>query len=391
MRNRASLTLLLLSLSHLLIDMHSSMLPVVLVYLRSALGLSISQVGLVAGVYNFGISLGQPLFGYMSDRWGERLLTTVALVWVAFTGAGLGFVPSFGALLLLAGLQAVGPATFHPPGAAGAGRLAIGKQGFSMSFFLAGGSVGNALGPLVAAGVLETAGLHGTALIGLGALTATVVLAWQMRRHWHTGRLRSDPSGPASQPEPTPEKRPARLASAAVVALGTLFLITAVRTSVQMSLSTYVPQLLTLQGMEPAQAGRWLSAMLAGAMVGVFSGGPLSDRLGRRAVTTLSMAILGGTLLLWATGAPVPTGILVIVCGVAVGIPLSQTLLIGQAFFKEGTGLASGLILGTSFVAGAAGVTLTGAVAQAWGFPAALAALGALSLAAAVGGIALPR
>jgi len=397
------MALILLALSHLLIDMHSSMLPVVLVYQRPVLGLTLTQVGLVAGVYNFGISLAQPLFGYLSDRWGERPFASGSLLWISALGASLGFAPTFVHLLVLAGLQAIAPAAFHPPGAAGvsqlsaqAGKKVSGKRGFSMSFFLSGGSVGMALGPLVAAGVFELAGLRGTAWIGLVTFSLALVLIGLMRLAWPNSgtRNRAIRSTAARNAQVRPHPAVAGAANWRMVwpAVAVLLLITAVRTSIHMSLTTYIPQYLALEGLEPAQASRWLALMLVGTIFGVISGGPLSDRYGPRWVISTALLVLGAALLVLLTLPSIAIySLLLPIAGAAVGIPLSMTLVIGQAFLRDAAGLASGLVLGTSFVSGALGVTLVGWVGEHWGLGVALSWLGVLALISAVAGLGLPR
>ena len=363
------------------------MLPVILVYKRTALELTLTQVGLIAGVYYFSVSLTQPLFGHLSDRWGERPFAAGALLWVSLLGASLGFTPSFGLLFIAVALQALGPAIFHPPGASGAGRLPVGKRGFSMSFFLSGGSLGSAIGPLIAAAVFEVSGLRGTAWIGLFALFTALILGSLLWWSWPTRGVHRE-STRIQAGEVRLVNRVPRAMWLAGIALLT---VTAVRTGIHMSLATYVPQYLTELGYTPAQASRWLSVMLAGVMIGVLSGGPLSDRFGPQRVIFAALGILGGVILLLVQGRLVSPAVLIPLAGIAVGIPLSMTIVIGQSFLKEGTGFASGLILGMSFVAGAAGVTLTGAAADRWGLTPALIFLGVLSLTASLAAFALPK
>lgn len=257
-----------------------------------------------------------------------------------------------------------------------------------MSFFLSGGSLGSALGPFIAAGVFEEAGLHGTAWIGLGTLSIALVLGGLLWSNWPD-------QGPARKPERSREEGKRRLARGIPRALWltiiALLVVTGVRTAVQMSLATYVPQYLTDLGYTPTQASRWLSVLLTGSMLGVLSGGPLSDRFGPQRVIPIALAVLGGAILLLARGSNLSPGLLIALAGMAVGVPLSMTIVIGQSFLQEGTGFASGLILGTSFVAGAAGVTLTGAAAEQWGLAPSFVLLGIFTLAAALAALALPR
>jgi FSR family fosmidomycin resistance protein-like MFS transporter len=375
----------LLSLAHLLSDVHQGMLPVILLYQHEVLGLSLSQVGVVAGLYNLVISLAQPLFGYLVDRWGERRVALAGAVWVALMGGALGFAPSVGMLALLAGLSALGPAAFHPSGAAGVGRLATSRPGLSMSVFFVGGTLGHALGPLVAASVFDGIGLHGTAWIALGV----VIVA--------TGVLMKVPFAP---PSARTTLRPAwqgRLPWQALVrrtlwsSIAALLVVIGVRTCLQLSLATYVPQHLVSAGFVPSRASHWLSLMQAAVAVGVLIGGPLIDRIGSRALTTGVLVALAPIIIYFAQSTTGAAGPVLGLAGLLIGIPLSMTFVVGQSFLPEDRGLASGLVFATSSIAGAAGVALTGLVADHWGLTVALTVLGLLPLITALAGIALPR
>jgi FSR family fosmidomycin resistance protein-like MFS transporter len=370
----------LLSLAHLLSDVHQGMLPVILLYQREVLGLSLSQVGLVAGVYNLIISLAQPLFGYLVDRWGERRVALAGAVWVALLGGALGFAPSVGMLALLAGLSALGPAAFHPSGAAGAGRLATSRSGLSMSVFFVGGTLGHALGPLVAASVFDRIGLHGTAWIALGV----VIVA--------TGVLMKVPFAPPSaRTTLRPAPRQVLVRRTLWSSIAALLVVIGVRTCLQLSLATYVPQHLVSIGFVPSRASHWLSLMQAAVAVGVLMGGPLIDRIGSRALTTGVLVAMAPIIIYFAQSTPGSAGLVLGLAGLLVGIPLSMTFVVGQSFLPEDRGLASGLVFATSSIAGAAGVALTGFVADHWGLTVALTALGLLPLITALAGIALPR
>jgi hypothetical protein len=68
-----------------------------------------------------------------------------------------------------------------------------------------------------------------------------------------------------------------------------------------------------------------------------------------------------------------------------------MTFVIGQSYLPTGKGLASGLVFATSSIAGAAGVALTGAIAQQRGLVPALTILGVMPLIASVASLALPK
>jgi MFS transporter, FSR family, fosmidomycin resistance protein len=113
-----NVTLWSLTLGHFSVDMLSGAMPIVAgLYLRDSLGLTLSQVGLLMGIYVMASSLTQPLFGYLSDLYGGRWFAVGGLIWLAVLQGSLGFMPTFGLALLVVTLAGLGVAAFHPQGA----------------------------------------------------------------------------------------------------------------------------------------------------------------------------------------------------------------------------------------------------------------------------------
>jgi FSR family fosmidomycin resistance protein-like MFS transporter len=380
-----SLALTALTLMHLLVDLHSGMLPVILLYQRESLHLSLTQIGILAGVYNISLSLAQPFFGYLADRWGEKRFAMGGLIWIAFLGAGLGFAPTFLALLLLATLAGFGSSSFHPAAASTAARYNTRSRGVGMSFFLVGGSIGYALGPLVAAGIFENFGLHGTWIISVGALILTTLLVVLMKPF-------KPGSGQAiARPMPDPAIQRAAIPVSILVGVIAVVILSGARTWIYQGLSNFIPQQMTATGFSNTQATYWLSTMLIINSAGVLIGGPLTDRFGPRRIITLSMVLLAPVLFLVAYANPGSIGIFSSVAGFLVGMPVAAILLVGQSFLPRGTSLASGLVLGVSFTIGAIGIALTGVIADHSGLPVAIMTFSFLALLAAVAGLVSPK
>ena len=76
---------------------------------------------------------------------------------LAITGVGsadLSLAPGYGVLLLAMLFMGFGPSMFHPPAVGALSRRFADRRSFAISLHGTGGSVGEALGPLVAAGLL---------------------------------------------------------------------------------------------------------------------------------------------------------------------------------------------------------------------------------------------
>ena len=112
-RNRALLTL---TLGHFTVDMYAGVLPILYPLLTDEFDLNLKTVGLVSLAYSGAASLTQPIFGYITDKRGTRLIG-LALMWTAIMFAMIGLAPSFPVLVLLAGLAGIGSGAYHPMGA----------------------------------------------------------------------------------------------------------------------------------------------------------------------------------------------------------------------------------------------------------------------------------
>jgi len=381
----ASINLVSLTLMHFLVDLHSGMLPVILLYQRQALDLSLTQVGILAGVYNFCLSLSQPFFGYLADRWGPKRFAIGGLFWIALLGAGLGFAPRFLPLMVLATLAALGSSSFHPAGASTAAGIMTKNRSSGMSIFLVGGSIGYAVGPLVAAFVFESFGLHGTLLISMAALFLIAVL--MLLKNPFKSEVGRKVTGLNFSQEMKALEIPISILGAVIA----LVVLSGSRAWIYSGLSNFIPQQMTFLGFSRAQATGLLSIMLIMNSIGVLVGGSLTDRFGPRIVMTTSLVLLAPVLFLVSFAGPGNIGIFSSMAGFLVGLPVSTVLLVGQSFLPGGKSLASGLVLGISFTIGAIGVALTGVVADHWGLSIGLMVFGFLAIAAAICGLIMPK
>ena len=141
---------------HGLNDAYSAFVAPLLPRLMDRLGLSIALAATVAMSYSIASSLLQPLLGYAADRWGRRAFLVAGPLMSGVFVSLLGWAPTFWMLILVLALGGLGSAAFHPPGASYAVRLSEGKgTGVRYSVFSFGGSVGYALGPVIAVGIVQ--------------------------------------------------------------------------------------------------------------------------------------------------------------------------------------------------------------------------------------------
>ncbi|MCB0189633.1 MAG: MFS transporter, partial [Caldilineaceae bacterium] len=161
-----NVTLWSLTLGHFSVDMLAGAMPIVVgLYLKESLGLSLAQIGLLLGAFKMTSSLTQPIFGYLSDRYGGRWFAVGGVLWIAAFQGLVGYMPTFGSALAMAMLAGFGSAAFHPQGASGANIAAGDQKTAGVAMFMLGGNMGFAIGPILAALIMGSFGMHGTAVL----------------------------------------------------------------------------------------------------------------------------------------------------------------------------------------------------------------------------------
>ncbi len=171
----------LMSLAHLLLEAGFNFLPVTYALLIPRLGLSYGQIGTMVLFMTIAGTVTQPLFGWLSDRGDPRLIVVASLMWGGTLMGLVGFMPTYGWLVTLVVLAALGSAAFHPPAAALSSLTEAGNRGRAMSLFSVGGNLGAALSPLLVGLALSAGGLGATAVLIPLSLMTGLLMARRLR------------------------------------------------------------------------------------------------------------------------------------------------------------------------------------------------------------------
>lgn len=347
--------LMSLMLGHFTVDMYVGLLPMLYPLLVAQFDLDFGRVGLVTLAYSGAASLAQPLFGWLADRFGTRFIG-LALVWSTTLFALLGFVPSFELLIALAAVAGLGSAMYHPFGAVNASQVMHeSNRNTAMSIYVTGGTLGVAVGPIVGAAIFA-AGMQGTALMFIPGLLIAGWLLYELR------------TVPPSQMTVTAAPADEPAAPLPVRALVVVVLVMMLRIWTVYSIFAFIPTWYASLGYEPSFYGALSATVLLSAAVGTIFIGMLADRIGRRnMIIAASILTIPGLLLLTVLIGP-PAFIAAILFGITADSTAPLLLLMAQQLMARRAGMASGLILGLGFVAGAIGVPITGAIADQIGF-----------------------
>lgn len=338
-------------LSHTVVDGTQNILPVFLPLLQHRFDLNYFQVGMAAALLNISSSMIQPAFGWVSDRWHTRWFIPAGIAWTGVFIGVLGLVPNYVTLLVVVVLTGIGTAAFHPIASIAVAHASRSQRGLGMSFFSAGGNLGFAVGPIVAAWLLAWFDLRGSVVMIVPCfLMATAVVAW-----------RGEFAAPAKAGVQREIHKDVPFPWGKLIALCALVTF---RSWGYSGLMIFLPLLLHEEGTPLALAARALFVFLFFGAMGGLLGGHLSDRFGRReviAVSLLSFPFLMAVALLFA--GPV-RWLALAVAGMTLLASFAVTVVFAQELLPQNLGLASGLMLGLSFGTGGLGVGLSGLLAD---------------------------
>jgi MFS transporter, FSR family, fosmidomycin resistance protein len=352
--------LVALSFCHLLNDMMQSMISALYPMLKAEFALDFTQVGLITLTFQLTASLLQPAVGMATDR---RPMPYSLAVGMGFTLVGLlllAVAGTYSSLLLAAGMVGVGSSVFHPEASRVARAASGGRYGLAQSLFQVGGNAGQAIGPLLAALVVLTRGQAAVAWFSLAALVGMVVLA--RIGGWYRAHM----VRPATRARAVHASGGTLTRGRVVFAIVILATLTFSKNVYTASLSSYFTfYLIDKFGLSVHDAQIHLFVFMAAVAAGTLLGGPLTDKVGRKATIWISiLGVLPFTLalpyasLFW-------TDVLTIIIGLLMASAFPAILVYAQELVPGRVGMIAGIFFGFAFGLGGLGAAAMGRIADA--------------------------
>ncbi len=347
----AQVPIYLAGLSHFTLELCHSFMPVLYPLLTVKMGLSFTQIGILALANNLVTSVFQPFLGFLPERYGAERVVALSILWLGVLMGLVGFAPNFWTLTLLVALASLGSAAYHPAGVVNVTRQSSVRRGTAVSIFSVGGSLGAALSP---AWILLWLGSLGTssALMVIPVALGVSALFYQQAR-------RPAPAVDTAQASQRAPVHAGYLFGLILVILGTM-----ARSWFQVALVTYLPAWVQSNGASLEQGGQLLSVFLFATGAGSLLGGIVADRVGVWPVSMVTNLLIAPAYWLWLDAPPVLQILALGVIGVALGTNYATVILLAHDAWPHRIALASGLVMGLGWVPAGLGASFTGYLAD---------------------------
>jgi FSR family fosmidomycin resistance protein-like MFS transporter len=342
---------LTVSLAHALHDMYSSFLPPLLPVLIARMALSNTQAGLLAFMQS-SPSLLQPLIGHLADRASLRYLVVLMPALSATAMSLLGVAPRYVVVAILVTTAGLSSATFHAAAPAMAGRLSGGRLGRGLGLWTVGGYLGYAAGPILVAAAINLATPRSTPWLMIGGWVGSAFLYM---------RLRGVPSMPTASPATRSWRHGMEGMRSLLVPVAGISMARAMAFSATL---TFLPTLLTSQGVDLWLAGIALSLVQAVSAAGALLAGSASDHWGRRSIAFVTTSVAPFLLLALVAlpGWPQVPALI----GLGLAMPATYVVLLAmmQECCPDNRALATGVLLSLTFILESLGAVILGVLAD---------------------------
>ena len=362
---KSYLQVILLAMGHFFNDFYCNFLPILLPILIPKLGLSLTSSGALVMVMSLSANVLQPVFGYFMDKYNFNKIMPLIIPFGAVFICLTNWASNFIVLAVLIGLSGLAVSTFHPMGAGLVSKVAPdGKISTCISIFVAGGSFGFALAPILLVYFMQMYSLDYLPILIIPAIILGVLMysSGLSKARFVNEQVAKNMHFNLAQ---ILQNKPLMLLNISMGLRAWLFT----------ALVTFLPLWAIEKGCDNTLSGWILTIYLCGSVIGGLIGGALNDKIGYKKVIlwALIFTLIPTMYFLFAQQIDILMYIALFVGGGLVMAANPGAIVWGQDLLPDNPGMASGMMLGLSFGLGGFGTMLTGSLAESYGLTMALA------------------
>lgn len=348
--------LIIIGLAHLLNDTLQAVIPAMFPILEQSLGLTFTQLGMIAFTLNIVASIMQPIVGMISDKRPMPYMLPLGLTSSMIGIFMLALAPGFWTILISVIFIGFGSAVFHPEGSRVAYLAAGTRRGLAQSIYQVGGNAGQSLAPLITALVLVPLGQFGA--IWFTAIAGIAVICLLFIARWYSSQITNYKMVNNQEKE---EKQDPTIKKAVRSALVILLVLVFARSWYQNAIANfYTFYAIDSYQFSIAKSQMYIFVFLLLGAVGTFIGGPLADRFGRKTMIVFSLLAPAPFTLLLPYVGPILAFIFLGIIGILLLSSFSVAVVYAQELVPGKIGTMSGLIVGLAFGMGAVGSVALG-------------------------------
>lgn len=354
-----------LSFAHLVNDTLQSLIPAIYPILKTELRLDYSHIGLITLTNQLTASLLQPVVGAFTDKYPQPFSLALGMASTLVGLVLLALAPNLALVLIAVAFVGIGSSVFHPEASRVAHLSSGGRFGFAQSVFQVGGNAGSSLGPLLAAAIVVYRGQKSVIWFSLLALVGIIVLS--RIGVWYRGSL-AQPH--AAKRHATHHRDTGLTRKRVIFSLGILIVLVFSKYFYLASMSSYYTFFLIQKfNLSVRDSQLHLFIFLAAIAAGTFLGGPVGDRIGRKAVIWVSILGVAPFALALPYANLFWCAVLSAIIGLILASAFSAILVYAQELVPGKVGTMSGLFFGLAFGLGGIGSAVMGAIADRNGIP----------------------
>jgi FSR family fosmidomycin resistance protein-like MFS transporter len=333
--------LIALSLVHFSGDFYSSFINPLYPVFMDKIGLSLVQVGFLAGISRFLMFIVQPMSGYWADRHPSRSFILIGLLMPILFIPLAGITTGFYGLLFCMAIGSMGSSLFHPP-VTGMVPLYAGRNlGLAMSIYNTAGTLAFGVGPIFITFYVARFGLRAMPVTMAIGLSIWVYFYWAIPK----------PQGDGMAQYGFLETLRQTLGSVWQPIL-LIWIVMVVRALVGQSLMTFMPVLWVQKGHTVVSAGILFSIFtLSGTVAGILCG-YISDRIGYKRLLWITHGFMAPFLLVFLLAPGKWVYPATILAGGFTMASLPLGVVMAQKIAPKGRSMVASLMMGLAFGTG---------------------------------------